>query len=146
MVSQLTNEQVADNWELVKAAIASSMPETKLFDMEVSNNILAGILDGSFQCWASYKLVNCNSEIRVIIITTPMFDKITGKSSLLIHNLASFTDISPREFEEGFLVLRKYCIEKGYAALTAYTDVASFISLGVKLGGRASTFVSIPLT
>lgn len=145
MFTQYTDEQVTENWAMIKAAIEESMPMYEEANLATTNNILMAVLSGSMQVWASFDTDGESSTIKAIAVTKLIIDPITDVRSVLIHNLFGFVELSDMEWDEGFLVLGKWAAAQGCTRMTAYTDQTTVIERAVKLKAKTTMYLSIPL-
>ena len=54
MLTKLTPEQISAYWEIVRYAIANSLPFDEVNNEEGINNILMAMMSGKLHVWASY--------------------------------------------------------------------------------------------
>jgi len=89
MLVEMTGQQVANYWiDMIKPAVANSLPAHVTLAEDTMNNILNKILCGVVQCWA----VTLEGNIVGICTTMINVDPVTGSKSFLIYSLYNFTD------------------------------------------------------
>jgi hypothetical protein len=124
---------VNEQWEIVKEAIAASLPPTAPYtNEETISNLLTSILRGSLECWALY-----NGQDAVAIATFQVvLDGPTGIKSLMIYSLYSYISISYELWNVLLQRIKRHAREQGCSRIIAYTDVNRIIELVRILGGN----------
>ena len=145
MLVRLLPDQVASNWDVIKVAVAESMPPTIIVSPEKLNNLFESLLIGGMVCWAS--MVGHTDEMEGLLITTVQEDKVSETRSLLIFSLYSFTNASTDlTWQEGLAKLMRFAITQRCDQIIAYTTNESIIKFVERVGGDASQrFITIPL-
>ena len=146
MLVRLLPDQVASNWDVIKHAVAESLPPTIIESPDKLNNLFESLLIGRMVCWASIT-GETNDEMEGLLITTVQEDKVSGTRSLLIFSLYSFTNASKElTWQEGLVKLMRFAITQRCDQIIAYTTNENVIRFVERAGGDVSQrFITIPL-
>ena len=144
MLVRLLPDQVANNWDIIKVAVAEGGPPTVVTDPNKLNNLFESLLIGRMVCWAS--MLN-DEEMEGLLITTVQEDKISGARSLMVYCIYSFTSASTDlTWQEGLAKIMRFAITQRCDQIIGYTTNDSIIKFVERVGGDASQrFITIPL-
>ena len=140
MLSKLTFEQISKYWEVIEYAIENSLPPiTETADNpEKMQNILASLMNGSMQCWASYKRLEGGNKMEGILVTTTTLDYCSGTKSLLLYSVYAYEKLEKSSWLEGFEAIGKYARSIGCHTITAVSNSEDVIRAAKMVGGDAS--------
>ena len=146
MLTQLLPDQISKFWDVIKFAIEESLPPMVSEHPERMNNVLAALLSGKAECWASHRNTREGKVFEGVVVTKFLVDDITTTKNLLIYSVYGYSDTNAETWRQGFAALAKYAISKGCYAIVGYTDVPNVINIVRKLNGEANyTFIKLPL-
>lgn len=140
MLVKLTGEQVSAYWiDMVKPAIANSLPAHVDMAEDTMNNVLAQILSDKLQCWA----VMLDGNIVGICTTMVTDDPVTQTRSLLIYSLYNFTDTEYPEDLWLNCMAQMQKVAQSYNAypIYCYTDNEQIVERAKQNGGAFSQHV-----
>jgi len=145
MIVQLTFDQVANLWDVIKYAIEESLPPIASGGPDRMNNILSSLLDGRMQCWISYKKKEPN-KFEGVVVTRIIKDDCSGVSSLLVYCLYGYEMVDRASWAEGYKALSKWGKSKKCSRIIGYADNEKVRRVASQLGGSTQyTFISIPI-
>jgi len=116
---RLLDEQVANNWDVIKLAIRQSLPPVAGESPEKMNNILQAILLGGVQVWATSPDVEV-SQLRTLTVSYIMTDPLSGVKSFLLYSFYGFVRVTEEDMQVVFEGLSKYAKAKQCKRLAAY--------------------------
>ncbi len=146
MLTRLTPEQVSNFWDVIKYAIEESLPPITGNHEDRMNRILASIMSGNTQCWASYVKDGEGGKFEGIVTTEIVTDVPSGTKSLLIYTLYGYSLVEKESWKIGFDALRKFALSRNCSAIIGYSKVDHLIKIADRLGADTSyTFISFPL-
>lgn len=144
MLVQLSLEQVAKFWDVVKYSIEESLPPIAGESPGRMNDILASLLSGAMQCWVSYDKENTN-RFEGVVVTEIIGDQRDRSRALLVYSLYGYSEVSDGSWAEGYNALSKWARSEGCGRMIGYTSNEKVIRTVRSLGGNADyTFVSLP--
>ena len=146
MLTKLMPDQISTFWDIIKYAIEESIPPIVSKNPNRMNNILASLLCGKAQCWASYVRNENENRFEGIVITKILYEDISDTKNFLIYCLYGYENVDKESWSNGFKSLVKYAISKGCSQIIGYSDEPLIFKVVKHLGGEAKyTFVSLPL-
>ena len=146
MLTRLLPDQISRFWSVIKYAIQESLPPIAGESPDKMNKILASLLAGRAECWASYVREEEVRRFEGIMITKILRDDISDTKNLLIYCLYGYDSVDNSNWFSGLKALVKYASSKNCHRIIAYTDIPYMIELANKLGGESRyTFITFPL-
>ncbi len=146
MLTKLMPEQISAFWNIIKYAIEESLPPIVGESPDKMNKILAALLCGKAQCWASYDKTEKENRFEGIVITNIVEDSISDTKNFLIYCLYGYENVDKKNWLNGFKSLVKYATARGCSRIIGYSDVPLILRLVKRLGGETKyTFISLPL-
>jgi hypothetical protein len=146
MLTKLMPDQISNFWDIIKYAIEESLPPIAGESPDKMNKILAALLIGKAQCWASYEKTESENRFEGLVITKVIYDDASDTRNLLIYCLYGYEKVSKSNWISGFKSLVKFAIGQKCNQIIGYSDVPMIIDLVKKLGGSTQyTFVKLPL-
>jgi len=143
MLIRLLPEQASRNWEEIKIGIEQSLPPIVGMQSDRMSNILRSIMLEEVTVWIS---ANSENKSDGIVLTTFVFDKLSGTKSLLIYCIYGYGNSDRSSWEDGFETIKKFAVANRCNRLIGYTDVPSLIKFAETIGGQANyRLVSLPL-
>lgn len=147
MLIQLLPEQASRYWADIKGAVEDSLPPVVGMQSDRMSNILTQILTGTVSVWVSVEKGETVNTINGLILTTFVFDGISGTKSLLIYCIYGYGNIQKGGVLEVVQALQKFGGANECHRIIAYSDVPSVMELVESLGGETRyRLLSIPLT
>lgn len=145
MLTQLIPDQISNFWDIIKFAVEESLPPIAGDSPDKMNKILAALLIGKAQCWASYIKGEEFNKFEGIVITKILFDDISDTKSLLIYCLYGYENVDKRSWLSGLKALTKYAMSQGCIQIVGYSNVSLILKVVKSLGGEAEqTFIKLP--
>lgn len=142
---QLSLDQVAKLWDVIKYSIEESLPPTVGESPDKMNNILANLLSGAMQCWVSYDRNNTN-KFEGVVVTEMIADRCDRSKVLLIYSLYGYEIISGNSWMEGYSALSKWARSERCTRIVGYTNSDKVVRVVKNLGGNADyAFVTVPI-
>ena len=139
-------DQVSNFWDIIKYAIEESLPPIAGESPDKMNKILAALLIGKGQCWASYDKGDKGNKFEGIVITKVLYDDISDTKNLLIYCLYGYEDVSKESWLSGFKSLVKFATGQDCSQIIGYTDIPLILKMVERFKGETKyTFVRIPL-
>ncbi len=140
MLIQLTAEQVAERWEILKPAIRASLPPISGREDSRMVNILKSAIRGTLQVWAIVPndMKEGEDDWLGLLTTVMSIDGISKTRSLLIYSLYSYGELGVADFKEGMKALIKFGKHLGCATVSAYTEVESIKKAIKRIGGSSN--------
>lgn len=146
MLTKLMPDQISKFWNVIKYAIEDSLPPTVGESPDKMNKILAALLIGKAQCWASYVKGGEENKFEGLVITKILYDDVSDTRNFLIYCLYGYEIVSKSSWVSGLETLVKFAIDRDCSQIIGYSDVPMIIDLVNKLGGSTKyTFVELPL-
>lgn len=146
MLTKLMPDQISAFWDIIKYAIEESLPPIVGESPDKMNKILAALLIGKGQCWASHNRTDGISKFEGIVVTEILYDGVSDTRSLLIYCLYGYEDVEKEDWLKGLKILIKYAISQGCNHIIGYSDIPLLLRMANRLGGETKyTFVRIPL-
>ena len=100
----LTGEEVADRWEIIKAALKASAAPTADTNEEKLGNILTSLLNGRALCW----MTGNKRRPRTVIILTISVEETSGTRNLLVYCAHGFEKESSKQYVDIVQALGNY--------------------------------------
>ena len=139
-------DQIANFWDVIKYAVEESLPPIVGDHPDRMNRILASLLCGKTECWASYNKNESSIRFEGIVLTKIIYDDASDTRNLLMYCLYGYEDVNKESWFEGVGILAKYAKSKKCSKITAYTEIPYMIDMAKMLGGEAKyTFVSFDI-
>ena len=143
LVSKLLPEQISAFWDVIKFAIAESLPPITGEHPDIMNRILSSALRGTIEVWAEYVKEGDNIKFEGIALTQILYDEPSGTKNLLIYSLYGYNPIDPGSWARTLVVVAKYAKEINCNQIMAYVTLPHLVSLAKGLGGNTDfTFVT----
>ena len=146
MLTRMLPDQISRFWDIIRYAIEESLPPTVDESPDKMNRILAALIGGSLQCWASYEKNGDSRRFEGLVVTEILFDDASNTRNLLIYCLYGYDAVSKESWRKGFEALAKWAVSKGCSRVIGYSDVPHILKIVERLGGEAKyRFISFPL-
>ena len=146
MLIKLLPEQAAKHWGDVRVAIEASLPPTVGMQSDRMSNILTAVMTGEITVWVSAEKRESGTVLTGMVLTTILFDGISGTKSLLIYCVYGYGEGRLESWAAGGETLLKYAKSQGCHRMIGYTDVKSIIKYAASIGADTKyTFVSFPI-
>lgn len=151
MLTPLPNKQIAEQWDLFKDTLRSSVPITRDMLPTWLTDCLYLALCGRIQCWVAIDERASTREERdrayAAFITKPVVDEITGQQALLIYAFKVYHMASKATRRQDVETLGRWAKAQGYQRLTAYCHSRVVVNLLKKAFSNIDEvpFVSITL-
>ncbi len=149
MLIQLTYEQIAEGWPLIRATLNRALLPVIGEDGLTYDRILEGLLNGALQCWVSFDYVDeekAKKKVDVVLITQIVTDEWSGSKSLYIYSLAAVSKTSPKTWIDGLKALMKWGRSRGCSRVIAHSNNEDIIKRVDSLGADTSyRFISFPI-
>ena len=142
MIVRMLPEQASLQWETLKPAIESAVPEEFMCE-EYMTNVLKAIVKGDMHCW----LLVEGKDVAAMGITSFLDDPGGGKS-LFIFALYSYMPVSLEKWADAFNMLKRWAAVHGCGSVLAYTDSGNeaILRIARSVGGDVSrTLVTLPV-
>jgi len=138
MLLKLLPDQSTKYWDSIKSALLASPPPASEWTSESLNNVLAKLIDGTMQCWISYKRSERGSIVEGIVLTTPIVDLCSNTRNLLIYCIHTYDSAEMRTWTEGAEALLKYARSLGCSYIIGYSMSEDWKALAERFGGKTS--------
>lgn len=151
MLTPLPNKQIAEQWDLFKDVLRSSVPMTRDMLPSWLTDCLYLALCGRIQCWVAIDERAPTREERdrayAAFITKPVVDEMTGQQALLIYAFKVYHLANKATRKQDVYALGKWAKAQGYQRLTAYCHSKVVANLLKKAFPEAQevTFASVEL-
>jgi hypothetical protein len=143
MLTRLLPEQVSEFWDVIKFGIEHSLAPIAGEHPDKMNRVLASLLSGTAQCWASYVKDEGNVKFEGILVTKMLYDEVSDTKNLLLYCVYGYTNVEQSTWINGLVKVTKYAKAKGCSNIVAYTDVPYLIKIASDLGANTKfTFIS----
>ena len=123
MLVRLLRNQIEEKWNVIKVAIANSLPPTvnndEISTQKCINNIRLALMNGSMQAWVLAE----GRKVLAIGTTAITIDKISGEKSLIIYTLFGCTKLDIKDWEGAFESLKAFAKSVGCSTVCAFSDV-----------------------
>lgn len=124
MLIPLLSKQIAEQWDLFKDVLRSSVPITRDMLPSWLTDCLYVALCGRIQCWIAVdERADTKSErdrAYAAFITKPVVDELTGQQALLIYAFKVYHMANKVTRREDVATLGRWAKEQGFQRLTAY--------------------------
>jgi hypothetical protein len=126
--------------------VEESLPPVVGQHSDRMQNILRAVLTEDVTVWVSAEKRNDKNTITGIVLTSFVFDGISGTKSLLIYCVYGYGDALSESWTSGVETLRKFAKVNECHRMIGYTNVPSLIALAKRSGADTQyTFVSFSL-
>ena len=149
MLLRMIPDALANIWPDIKGHIAEALPAGERGEAAL-NKLLESLLQNVATCWISYDPKNGNKP-NFAMVLTPLYDSFIEEKNLNIYSITRFDDMdlktSNRMWLEGFVALKKYMNEFGYAKLIGHFDEENVRSLKMarRFGAKVRYYIEIDM-
>lgn len=132
MLVKLLPDQIAKYWDYIKYAAQNGVAGGEEISPSMVQNALENLLADTMQCWWLVTAQENGDEptLHCIVVTSPLYDNVTRKSTLRICYAFGFTDMSKELWLDMLMTLINYAKAKGYAGIDALTDNPDILRAG----------------
>lgn len=151
MLTLLPNKQIAEQWDLFKDVLRSSVPITKDMLPTWLTDCLFLALCGRIQCWITIDEHADTQEERdraySAFITKPVVDEISGQRALLIYAFKVYHKAKKETRIDDIQTLARWASAQGFKRMTAYCHSRVVANLMKKAYPQAqeTIFTTVPL-
>jgi hypothetical protein len=147
MLTKLLPDQISDHWDIIKYAIAESLPPTAGEGPDKMNRILSSLLTGKAECWISSTITEENvRRFEAVSICKIQYDDISNTKNMLIYSLYGYEKIDRDSWTQAFITLGKYAKSRGCSRIVAYVNLPYLIELAKEFNANVDyTLVSFPI-
>ncbi len=143
MLIKLFPDQISEKWEVIKFAIANSLPPSITKNPDCMNNVLFALMSEQLLCWISH---TADNSVNFILTTQIIEDLASREKSVLIYSAYGVNKVDKIYWIECLQTLRKYAEGNGCGSMVAYTNVPRFINIAKSIGVDTSfTFLYYPV-
>lgn len=93
---RLLDQQIADNWDVIKFSMQEALPPFADNSDDVYNSLLQALLLGKLQCWTPAEGLDLK-QFRTLITTRLLDDETSGTRNLLLYTAYAFVPISEED-------------------------------------------------
>ena len=129
-------DQIANFWDIIKYAVEESLPPIVGDHPDKMNRILASLLCGKTECWASYRKNNDGIIFEGICLTKIIYDDASDTRNLLLYTVYGYEKTIENTWMDAFLSVAKYAKAKKCSQIIAYSAVPYLIEKAKKYGGN----------
>lgn len=151
MLILLPSKQIAEQWDLFKDVLRSSVPITKDMLPGWLTDSLYLALCGRIHCWLTIderaERVEDRDKAYSAFITKPVVDEISGQQALLIYAFKVYHRAKKETRREDILRLGAWARAQGYRRLTAYclSEVVANLMLKAFPSASRVSFMAVEL-
>jgi len=143
MLIRLSQEQIGENWDIIRAAIRSSAMPSADTNRDKMNNILKSLLIGRAVCW----LDGNKDQPTTLVITSITIEEISGTKNLLIYCAHGFRQATSEDYVKMISTIGRYAKSVKCDNVIAYIWNPRILELLRKYGAEANyTLVVFPLS
>ncbi len=142
MLVKLTTQDISDNWNLIKQALAAAPPLAGEIEGKYSR-VLSALMSGSYDCWFFF---GAEDKLKYCLITGFMNDELSGNKNLLIYLTYAYEALSKRDIATGIIAMKRHAVSTKCTQIVGYSNLDYIINLAKASGGEAEyTFFNIPV-
>lgn len=140
MIVRFTPEQISEQWDVIKEAVATVFAKNIEDKDRASNIILQNLLSNIMQCWA----VVVDNKVDAIIITAFMYTPI-GTRSLMLYAIYIYNPIDDKEWISTYEDIKKYALANGCKNIVGYVSNPKLLAILKNIEHIREMFVTIPI-
>ena len=145
MITRLLPEQISAFWPIIKYAVEEALPPMVGEHPDKMNRILAAMLSGKLDVWASYK--KPDNKFEGIGVTQVLYDEPTNTKSLLLYSIYAYEKTNPDSWVEAWEAIVKWAKARGCKTIVAYSANSYVVEKAKLFGGNADfTFISFDIS
>lgn len=147
MLLKLLPDQISKYWPIISYGVMKSLPPHVQPSPALMADVLNSFLIGKLSCWFGFEKRSSNNEpaLKVMAVTLPVVDDISGTRNLLIYCLYGFSPIAEQNWAIWFEVLRKYARGISCSYIIAYTNIDRVVNISKLLNGKVSAFITFEI-
>jgi hypothetical protein len=140
VIVRFTPEQISEQWDVIKEAVATVFAKNIEDKDRASNIILQNLLSNIMQCWA----VVVDNKVDAIIITAFMYTPI-GTRSLMLYAIYIYNPIDDKEWISTYEDIKKYALANGCKNIVGYVSNPKLLAILKNIEHIREMFVTIPI-
>ena len=133
LLVRLTEENVAEYWDIVRYAMRSALPPTAMDSPEKLNNILESLLLGKTQAWVVLEEPD-SKQLRALLTTYIHVDEASKTRTLMLYTIHAFLPLGEDEANAVYEGVMRYAKANKCNKISTYTDDENVISILAKYG------------
>lgn len=141
MLIQLTSDQIAKHWDIIKVAIEDCMPPLSHITVDTMNRVLELLLTGNMHCWV-YQ--NDERKIIAVVVTTFYYDYPSATQDLLLYAVWG-ANLSEGVWTDGFTTLMRFAEANNCKTIYGFTSAPELVELAKHFGAQTQTYIGIPV-